>query len=319
MARYVAEGVDVHVVTCTGGERGSMLNPRLQHDESVLANLADDPPPRDGHGARDPRSPPGLARLGRLRAARGRSAAAAARGLLRADGRRRRRRAARTPDPVVPAAGHDDLRRERRLPAPRPHHVPQDRDARLRRGGRPGGLPRRRAAVAGAEDLLQPDLHQGAHHGAARGDARGRARVAVRRVARALGGPRGAPDHGAGAVRRLLRGARPRAARPRDPGRPRRCLVPLPARPAARGLADRGLRAGQGGDRRAPARGRPVRRDARRATPATRGGVAQTQEAPRDGGRAGRASRAGDRGPARSVPVCSGSWSSPRSASRPGC
>ena len=27
-AKYVAEGVDVHVVTCTGGERGSILNPR---------------------------------------------------------------------------------------------------------------------------------------------------------------------------------------------------------------------------------------------------------------------------------------------------
>src|SRR4051794_24810355 len=39
MARYVSEGVDVHVVTCTGGERGSILNPRLQHDESVLANI----------------------------------------------------------------------------------------------------------------------------------------------------------------------------------------------------------------------------------------------------------------------------------------
>ena len=41
MARYVAEGVDVHVVTCTGGERGSVLNPRLQHDPNVLANLAE--------------------------------------------------------------------------------------------------------------------------------------------------------------------------------------------------------------------------------------------------------------------------------------
>ena len=41
MARYVAEGVDVHVVTCTGGERGSILNPRLEHDESVLANLTE--------------------------------------------------------------------------------------------------------------------------------------------------------------------------------------------------------------------------------------------------------------------------------------
>lgn len=30
-ARYVAEGVDVHVVTCTGGERGSVLNPHFQH------------------------------------------------------------------------------------------------------------------------------------------------------------------------------------------------------------------------------------------------------------------------------------------------
>ena len=28
-ARYVAEGVDVHVVTCTGGERGSVLNPKM--------------------------------------------------------------------------------------------------------------------------------------------------------------------------------------------------------------------------------------------------------------------------------------------------
>ena len=28
MAQYVAEGVDVLVVTCTGGERGSVLNPQ---------------------------------------------------------------------------------------------------------------------------------------------------------------------------------------------------------------------------------------------------------------------------------------------------
>src|SRR4051795_5895671 len=39
MARYVSEGVDVLVATCTGGERGSVLNPRLQHDPAVLANL----------------------------------------------------------------------------------------------------------------------------------------------------------------------------------------------------------------------------------------------------------------------------------------
>lgn len=38
-ARYVAEGVDVMVVTCTGGERGDVLNPKLAHDPQVLANL----------------------------------------------------------------------------------------------------------------------------------------------------------------------------------------------------------------------------------------------------------------------------------------
>jgi mycothiol S-conjugate amidase len=41
MARYVDEGVDVLVVTCTGGERGSILNPRLEHDPNVLANLTE--------------------------------------------------------------------------------------------------------------------------------------------------------------------------------------------------------------------------------------------------------------------------------------
>ena len=30
MAKYVSEGVDVLVATCTGGERGSVLNPKLQ-------------------------------------------------------------------------------------------------------------------------------------------------------------------------------------------------------------------------------------------------------------------------------------------------
>ena len=33
MAKYVAQGVDVVVVTCTGGERGSVLNPQLDRPE----------------------------------------------------------------------------------------------------------------------------------------------------------------------------------------------------------------------------------------------------------------------------------------------
>jgi len=38
-AKYVAEGVDVHVVTCTGGERGSVLNPKMDRPD-VLQNMA---------------------------------------------------------------------------------------------------------------------------------------------------------------------------------------------------------------------------------------------------------------------------------------
>jgi len=39
-AKYVAEGVDVHVVTCTGGERGSVLNPKMDRPD-VLANITE--------------------------------------------------------------------------------------------------------------------------------------------------------------------------------------------------------------------------------------------------------------------------------------
>ena len=39
MARYVAEGVDVLVVTCTGGERGDILNPRLAGNPDVLRDM----------------------------------------------------------------------------------------------------------------------------------------------------------------------------------------------------------------------------------------------------------------------------------------
>jgi mycothiol S-conjugate amidase len=38
-ARYVDEGCEVLVVTCTGGERGDVLNPRLQGDPEVLNNM----------------------------------------------------------------------------------------------------------------------------------------------------------------------------------------------------------------------------------------------------------------------------------------
>ena len=84
MARYVAEGVDVLVVTCTGGERGDVLNPALQHDPEILRDM---PEVRRREMAKAPEIlgvQHTLARLRRLRAAGGRPAAAAARGLLRA-------------------------------------------------------------------------------------------------------------------------------------------------------------------------------------------------------------------------------------------
>ena len=40
MARYVDEGVDVLVVTCTGGERGSILNPALKGRADIEANMS---------------------------------------------------------------------------------------------------------------------------------------------------------------------------------------------------------------------------------------------------------------------------------------
>ena len=40
MARYVDQGVDVLVVTCTGGERGDILNPGLKHRTDILADIS---------------------------------------------------------------------------------------------------------------------------------------------------------------------------------------------------------------------------------------------------------------------------------------
>src|SRR5687767_11006328 len=39
MAKYAAEGADVLVVSCTGGERGDVLNPRLQDDAQIQRDL----------------------------------------------------------------------------------------------------------------------------------------------------------------------------------------------------------------------------------------------------------------------------------------
>jgi mycothiol S-conjugate amidase len=40
MAKYVDAGHEVLVVSCTGGERGDVLNPRLQHDAHIIRDMA---------------------------------------------------------------------------------------------------------------------------------------------------------------------------------------------------------------------------------------------------------------------------------------
>ena len=40
-ARYVHEGAEVLVVTCTGGERGDVLNPRLKDDPHIQRDIVE--------------------------------------------------------------------------------------------------------------------------------------------------------------------------------------------------------------------------------------------------------------------------------------
>ena len=136
-AKYVAEGVDVHVATCTGGERGSILNPKMDRPD-VLANIAEIRRQEmdaareilgvtqdwlgfvdSGFPEGDP--PPPLPE-GCFALVPGRGGG----------------QAAGPADAVVPAARRHDVRRERRLPAPRPRAVPQDHGGGVRGGRRPG-------------------------------------------------------------------------------------------------------------------------------------------------------------------------------------
>ena len=135
MAKYAATGYDVLVVSCTGGERGDVLNPRLKGDPHIERDLAqvrrDEmkraqeilgvdhtwlgfvdsglpegdplPPLPDGCFALEPIEVTTEALVREIRRFR--------------------------------PARHDDLRRERRLPPPRPHHDPHGVDGGLR-GGR---------------------------------------------------------------------------------------------------------------------------------------------------------------------------------------
>ena len=260
-AKYVAEGVDVHVVTCTGGERGSILNPKMDRPE-VLANMTDIrrqemDAAREILGVRqdwlgfvdsgwpegDPKPPLPEGCFGLMDpAGRGRAAGAA--------------------DPELPAARADDVRRERRLPAPRPHPVPQ----RLRRGLRGGRGPDALSPSTG--EPWQP-LKLYYHHGFNRPRTQALHDEMIRRgmespYAERLKEWKVDPAHDARITTRVPCGEyfplRDQAllahATQIDPDGPW-FHVPLEVHQA--GVADRGLRAGAVVRRQRAARGRPVR------------------------------------------------------------
>ena len=236
MARYVDEGVDVLVVTCTGGERGSILNPALrtaQTSRPTSAEIRRDEMNRareilgvrqDWLGFVDSGLPEGdpLPPLpeGCFALAPVEEAAVGWSG-----------RCARS----VRTSSH--LRRERRLPAPRPHPHPQDLDRRLRGGRRPRRVPRRGRAVAAAQALLRCRLQSGALRGPARGDAGAGLESPFEEwlkrweeMTEKFRAPRSPPASRG----RLVRAARRSTARARDPGRPQRLVLRVPWRSSAR-------------------------------------------------------------------------------------
>ena len=222
-AKYVAEGVDVHVVTCTGGERGSILNPKMDRPD-ILDNISEVrrqemERARDILGVRqdwlgfvdsgwpegDPKPPLPEGCFALLPVE---EAAAPLVRLMRE------------------FRPHVVTTYDERGGYPHPDHVMCHRVQRggVRGGGRPGALPGGGRAVAAAEALLPPHVQPAAVPGPARGDAAARPGVAVRRAARGLEArPRvGRPDHHPGAVRGVLRRPRPGADGPRHPDRPGR-------------------------------------------------------------------------------------------------
>ncbi len=158
-ARYAAEGVDVLVATCTGesaATSSTRASARGRRTSRACAPCAASrwPPPRA-------RSASGSSGSGSsTRAARGRPAAPAARGLVRSRAARGGGRAAGRARARVPPARRHDVRPVGRLPAPGPRHVPPRRVRGVPRRGRPGALPPggRRGALVAAEAVLQPRL-----------------------------------------------------------------------------------------------------------------------------------------------------------------
>ena len=213
MAKYVAEGARVLVATCTGGERGSVLNPAMDRPEvwERLPQIRVEEMDRAREILGVEQEFLGFVDSG---LPEGDPLPPLPEGCFAARPDRGGRRAARGADPPLQAAGDHHLRRARRLPAPRPHQDPRDLGARLR-GGR-----RSRTGIPELGEPWQPSkLYYHMSFTLPRTKALHEAILAtgaespVHRVAGQLGpGARHLPPgHHAGAVRRVLR----RSATPR--------------------------------------------------------------------------------------------------------
>ena len=135
------------------------------------------------------------------------------------------RRAAGRAGPRVPAARDHDLRRERRLPAPGPHHDPQGRVEAFEAAGGPERYPEAGEPWQPLKLYYNLGFPRAADRRGAQGDAGPGPGVALRGVARAAGSETERAD---GTITtqvpcaRLLRDPRRGAARARHPDRPRR-------------------------------------------------------------------------------------------------
>ena len=139
LAKYSAEGAGVVVVSCTGGERGDILNPAMDlpdvHGRWPRSAATRWPRPPRFSGSTTTgwaSSTPGCRRAIRRHRCRR---------LLRRGAARGARRGAGARGPQVQATRDDHLRRERRLPASRPHPCHVVSVGAFEAAGDSGGLP----------------------------------------------------------------------------------------------------------------------------------------------------------------------------------
>lgn len=264
MAMYVDQGVDVLVATCTGGERGSVLNPKLQGKPEIEENI---------HEVRRKEMDEARAILGVKQAWLGFVDS----GLPEGD-----------PLPPLPEGcfGLQDVK-EAAEPLVRliREFKPQVITTYDENGGypHPDHIMTHKITMVAFDAAGDPDAYPEAgepwqplklyyNHGFPMGRIRALHKYLsenghdspygewIMRLGEER--PHGARDHHPGPLRRLVRDPGPRADRARHPDRPGRPVVPRPAGGPARGVAHRGLRARPYPGRRGPAGGRPVRRSA---------------------------------------------------------